>query len=76
VNAKAVYLDGVRRLVFVRNGPSTFTRRPVRIGSESDGRLPVLSGLKPGDEVVVAGNLFLQQLVVSARPVDAEGRKP
>ena len=76
VSAKAVYLDGVRRLVFVRTGPATFTRRAVRIGTEADGRLPVLSGLKPGEEVVVAGNLFLQQLVASARPGDAEGRKP
>jgi cobalt-zinc-cadmium efflux system membrane fusion protein len=79
VNAKAIYLDGVRRFVFVRTAPGTFTRRAVRIGTETDGRVPVISGLKAGDEVVVAGNLFLQQLVASGRSGSGdggEGRKP
>jgi cobalt-zinc-cadmium efflux system membrane fusion protein len=71
VSAKAVYLVGVGRFVFVRNG-STFTRRAVRVGSEIDGRVPVLRGLKVGDEVVVAGNLFLQQILAAAQPSEGE----
>jgi len=71
VNAKAVYLVGVGRYVFVRSG-TTFTRRAVRIGSESEGRVPVLHGLKIGDEVVVAGNLFLQQILAAAQPNEGE----
>jgi cobalt-zinc-cadmium efflux system membrane fusion protein len=72
VNAKAVYLEGVRRFVFVRDGAS-FTRRAVRAGPEVDGRVPVLSGLQVGEDVVVSGNLFLQQMLASARP---EAEKP
>lgn len=67
VNAKAVYLEGVRRFVFVREAPGKFTRRAVRVGNEVDGRMPVYSGLKDGDEVVVAGNLFLQQMLAAVR---------
>ena len=63
VSAKAVFLDGVRRFVFVREAPGTYTRRPVRVGPEIDGRVPVYSGVKEGEEVVVAGNLFLQQML-------------
>jgi cobalt-zinc-cadmium efflux system membrane fusion protein len=68
VNPKAVYLSGVRSYVFVRTAADTFVRRPVHIGRETDGRLPVLSGLKEGDEAVVAGNLFLEQILSSTRP--------
>ena len=71
VNSKAVYLSGVRTYVFVRSGGNTFTRRPVRVGRELDGRMPVLAGLKEGEEVVVAGNLFLDQIVSSA-PSEAD----
>jgi cobalt-zinc-cadmium efflux system membrane fusion protein len=68
VNPKAVYLSGVRNYVFVRSEGATFTRRPVRVAREADGRVPVLSGLKEGDEAVVSGNLFLEQILASARP--------
>jgi cobalt-zinc-cadmium efflux system membrane fusion protein len=73
VNAKAVYLSGVRNYAFVRAG-NTFTRRPVRVGREIEGRMPVLSGLQEGEEAVVAGNLFLDQIIGSAR-ADEEAKK-
>lgn len=63
VNAKAVYIQGVRRFVFVRTGGNMFTRRPVKVGPESDGLVPVYSGLQVGEEVAVTGNLFLQQML-------------
>jgi cobalt-zinc-cadmium efflux system membrane fusion protein len=72
VDARAVYLSGNRTFVFERTGPAMFTRRAVRVGPQSDGRMPVMSGLKVGDEVVVAGNLFLEQMVASARTESAE----
>ena len=71
VNAKAVYLSGVRNYVFVRTGGNTFTRKPVRVGRELDGRMPVLSGLQEGEEAVIAGNLFLDQIIASARDEEA-----
>ena len=65
VNAKAVFLDGIRRFVFVRESPGTYTRRAVRAGPEIDGRVPIYSGVKEGEEVVIAGNLFLEQILGS-----------
>jgi cobalt-zinc-cadmium efflux system membrane fusion protein len=73
VNAKAVYLEGARRFVFVRGAGGTYSRRAVRVGPEIEGRMPVLSGLRVGDEVVVAGNLYLQQILATTHP--AEGDK-
>ena len=67
VDARAVFLSGNRNFAFVRTAPGTFTRRAVRVGPEVDGRMPVLSGLQAGDEVVVTGNLFLEQMVASRR---------
>ena len=75
VNAKAVYLSGVRHYVFVRTGGSNFTRRPVRVGREIEGRFPVLSGLREGEEAVVAGNLFLDQIISSARADEEAAKK-
>jgi cobalt-zinc-cadmium efflux system membrane fusion protein len=74
VNAKAVYLSGVRNYVFVRNDRNTFTRKAVRIGRETEGRMPVLSGLKAGEEVVVSGNLFLEQILTTTKP-EEEAKK-
>jgi cobalt-zinc-cadmium efflux system membrane fusion protein len=75
INAKAAYLTGVRRYVFVRTDGNVFTRRPVRVGGEIGGRMPVQAGLREGEEVVVAGNLFLDQILNSARVVDPEELK-
>ena len=75
VNAKAVYLSGVRNYAFVRTGGNTFTRKPVRVGRELEGRMPVLSGLQEGEEAVIAGNLFLDQIIASARADEEAAKK-
>lgn len=72
VDARAVYLSGSRNFVFVRSAPGTFTRKAVRVGPAVDGRMPVYSGLAEGDEVVVTGNLFLEQMVATARTEPVE----
>jgi cobalt-zinc-cadmium efflux system membrane fusion protein len=66
VPEKAVFLDGVRRFVFVRTESGAFVRRGVRTGPSYGDVLPVLAGLAAGDEVVVAGNLYLQQMLAAA----------
>ena len=66
VNPKAVFLSGTRSYVFVRAAPDTFTRREVKVGRAVDGRVPVLAGLKEGEEVVVAGSLLLDQIIANA----------
>jgi len=39
----------------------------VQAGAEDRGMTPVLSGLAPGEKVVVDGAIYLQQLILSAR---------
>ena len=67
VPEKAVFLDGIRRYVFVKTNSEQFSRRGVKIGAEGGALVPALSGVKEGEEVVTAGNLFLQQMVAAAR---------
>ena len=66
VDSRAVYLVGTQRYAFVREAPDRFTRKAVRVGPDVEGRMQVMSGLQQGEDVVVAGMLFLQQLVANA----------
>lgn len=53
-------IDG-RTCVFVANDePNTFVRREVVVGPTVDEWVPVLSGLKEGDPVVIAGTFILK----------------
>ena len=63
---KAVFLDGLRRFVFVKTAAGAFTRRSVRVGPSFGESVPVLAGLTEGEEVVLAGALYLQQMLVAA----------
>lgn len=51
--------DGQRSIVFVQVGETTFEARNVNLGQPSNGFIPVLSGLNPGEKVVVKGSLLL-----------------
>lgn len=53
-------------IVFPAKAPDRFTRKPVRTGPEGEGCLQVLSGLQQGEDAILAGMLFLQQLVANA----------
>ena len=46
--------------VFVRTAAERFAVRAVRIGMTVNGKTPVLDGLKPGEEIVVAGSFVLK----------------
>lgn len=73
VPEKAVFLEGIRRFVFIKTGSEKFTRRGIKVVMDSTNTvaaqngLKVLSGLQEGDEVVVSGNLFMQQMIASAQ---------
>src|SRR5262249_4675135 len=67
VNSRAVYLDGARRYAFVRTDDHTFIRHPLRVGVEFEGRTSIASGLAAGEEAVVSGNLFLQQILAQGQ---------
>jgi cobalt-zinc-cadmium efflux system membrane fusion protein len=58
--AEAVLIRGGKDwIVYVATGDDTFERRSVVAGRPIDGRVQVLSGLSPGDRVVVSGALLL-----------------
>lgn len=60
VPATAVIDTGERQLVFVQRGAGRFEPRRVRVGMRTLGdRFQVLSGLAPGETVVVSGQFLL-----------------
>ena len=73
VPEKAVFLEGIRRFVFVKTAPEKFVRRGIKVAADSTNTVAaqngfkVLSGLQEGEEVVISGNLFMQQMVAGER---------
>ena len=52
--------DGKESVVFVEMGPLTYARRTVVVAQHvGDGRVQIISGLRPGEKVVVKGALLL-----------------
>jgi membrane fusion protein, heavy metal efflux system len=69
-------VDGIQT-VFVADADGGFTRIPVKVVNELPGRVGV-TGLEPGQRVVVEGNLYLQQILVrgvTPRTAQAEAKK-
>jgi hypothetical protein len=46
-------------MVWVKVGPGRYNPREVQVGERVNGRYPVISGLNPGDEVVVQGGYLI-----------------
>jgi RND family efflux transporter MFP subunit len=59
VPESAILDSGLRRLVFVEVKPNRFEPREVVVGLRSDARAEILSGLAPGEVVVVRANFLL-----------------
>ncbi|WP_077731962.1 efflux RND transporter periplasmic adaptor subunit [Methylocaldum sp. 14B] len=51
--------NGQRTVVYVETAEGVYEQRPVTVGVSSEGRVPVLDGLRPGERVVVRGALLL-----------------
>ena len=51
--------DGKDPVVYVQKDPLTFVRRRVVVAQPVEGRVQIVSGLSPGDKVVVRGALLL-----------------
>jgi cobalt-zinc-cadmium efflux system membrane fusion protein len=60
VPVEAVIWEGEQAIVWVEREPLTFERRKIKTGAEQGGRIPVLDGLKAGDQVIGRGSLFVQ----------------
>jgi RND family efflux transporter MFP subunit len=56
---EAVLETGTRSLVFVEKEPGLFEPRELRIGARLADRYEVVSGLTPGEQVVVSGNFLI-----------------
>lgn len=58
--AEAVLIeDGKKTIVYVEQSAGKYAPRPVSVGRSVDGKVQVLSGLRPGEKVVVKGALLL-----------------
>lgn len=55
----AVLDTGERQIVFVARGEGRFEPRLVRVGARSAGKAQILSGLAPGEQVVIRANFLL-----------------
>ena len=71
-DAAVLLVDG-RRHVFVQAAEDTYSRVEVTVVRELPGRVAV-TGLQPGQRIVVEGSLYLQQIL--ARSGDARGTAP
>lgn len=65
VPATAVLLVDGHRVVFVDEGDGRYRRQDVQAAEVGEDRVHVDAGLKDGDRVVVAGALYLQQLIAA-----------
>ena len=51
--------NGTERIVYIRDGDGHYAARSVRTGVSRDGRVTILEGVAPGENVVVRGALLL-----------------
>jgi cobalt-zinc-cadmium efflux system membrane fusion protein len=73
LNAVAVPVDGVVRegdgtmTVWLTNDRRRFTKRTVRIGLQNAGYAQILEGVRPGEQIVTKGAIFLDNLGADSR---------
>jgi cobalt-zinc-cadmium efflux system membrane fusion protein len=66
VPSKAVFLRDNQYYVFLETGDGQFQRQAVKVGSEREGKVAILEGLKQGQRLVTDGCLLLQSLMDNA----------
>ena len=64
VPTTALITDGARQYVYVRDEKGRFARREIVAGPARDGRVPVFTGLTPGETIVAEGGLLLDNQIV------------
>jgi cobalt-zinc-cadmium efflux system membrane fusion protein len=52
--------DGKTYVVYVRTGDDLFVARKVQVGRSIDGRVEIVRGVAPGEEVVTRGALLIE----------------
>jgi Cu(I)/Ag(I) efflux system membrane fusion protein len=63
----AVQWDADKALVFVRQSETVFLPREVKLGVRQDGYSQILSGVRPGEEVVTTGSHVLNSVRLKHR---------
>ena len=63
IPASAVFMIDSQYYLFVQEAPGKFKRHQVKVGTESDGKIPVVDGIAAGQKVVSEGALLLQSIV-------------
>jgi membrane fusion protein, copper/silver efflux system len=59
VPESAVLNSGDRQVVFVDRGDGSFETREVKVGAGAEGKVEILSGLKPVERIVTSGNFLI-----------------
>lgn len=59
VPAEAIIRSGHYNQIFVMKGEGVFEPRRVELGVESGGKIAVLEGIQPGEEVVVSAQFLI-----------------
>lgn len=59
VPVTAVMDTGKRQVVWMESSPGMFEPRDVQVGQQTDDKIQILSGLKPGDKVAVSGGYLI-----------------
>jgi cobalt-zinc-cadmium efflux system membrane fusion protein len=62
----AVVYEGDAAHVWVVAGDALLAYRAIRTGRNNEGLIEVLDGLKPGEQIVTRGGLFIDQVAVPA----------
>ncbi len=65
VQEHALFLKGERHYVFLQEEQGKYTRREVTPGEQHHGKVLILDGVRPGEQVVTEGVLLLEQLLLS-----------
>ncbi|MEA3210278.1 MAG: rane fusion protein heavy metal efflux system [Chthoniobacter sp.] len=60
ISDAAVQTDGDKQVVFLALDGSKFEKREVKLGLTQHGRVQVLAGLKPGDQIATEGSFILK----------------
>jgi RND family efflux transporter MFP subunit len=60
---EAVMTDGAKSYVYVQDQKQGFVRKDITVGSPSNGKVPVLAGLEPKQQVVVSGAVLLDNQI-------------
>jgi cobalt-zinc-cadmium efflux system membrane fusion protein len=63
VPASSVFMMDSQYYLFVEETPGKFKRHQIKVGTEGDGKIPVIDGIAAGQKVVSEGALLLQSIV-------------